>query len=69
MAFLLRHVHNGKLRVALAVLVIVAVVVIDLVFSGNPALSIAILVVVVIVGLVRFRVLGRGWPRGSDKPR
>ena len=69
MVFLLRHVRNPKLRVSLAVLVILAAVVIDLVFSAHPTLSIAILSVVAIAGMVRLVTLGRWRPRRSDKPR
>jgi len=68
MAYLRSHIRNRKLRVAFGLLVILGVVVIDLVFSGNPALSIGVLLVVVIIGVVRRRsVLGRSWSPGPDK--
>jgi hypothetical protein len=68
MAYLLSHIRDRKLGVSLGLLVILGAVVIDLVFSGNPALSVGVLLVVVIVGVVRRRpLLGRSWSRGPDK--
>jgi hypothetical protein len=64
------HIRNRKLAVSLGLLVIIGAVVIDLVFSGNPALSVGILFVFVIIGVVRHRsTLGRLRPRGSDQQR
>ena len=70
MAYLRSHIRNRKLGVSLGLFVILGAVVIDLVFSGNPALSIGVLLVVVIIGVVRRRsVLGRSRSRGPDKQR
>ena len=55
MAYLRSHIRDRRLRVAFGLLVILGVVVIDLVFSGNPALSIGVLLVVVIIGVLRRR--------------
>jgi hypothetical protein len=69
MLYLLSHIRNRKLGVPSGLIVILGAVVIDLAFSGNPALSIGILLVVVIIAVVRRSMLGRLWPRGSDKQR
>jgi hypothetical protein len=61
------HIRNRKLGVSLGLLVIIGAVVIDLVFSDNPALSLGILFVVVIIGVVRRSPLGRSRPHGSDQ--
>lgn len=65
--FLTRHIRSRRIRIAAFVVIILAVVVIDLEFSGDPALSIAILSVVSVIALVRLWVLGDQWPRRSDK--
>jgi hypothetical protein len=70
MAYLRSQIRDRKLRVAFGLLVVLGVVVIDLVFSGNPALSITVLLVVVIIGLLRRRsALGRSWSGGPDTQR
>jgi hypothetical protein len=70
MAYLRSHIRDRRLRVAFGLLVVLGVVVIDLVFSGNPALSITVLLVVVIIAMLRRRsVLGRSWSGGPDTHR
>jgi hypothetical protein len=70
MAYLRSHIRDRRLRVAFGLLVILGVVVIDLVLSGNPGLSIGVLLVVVIIAVLRRRsVLGRSWSRGPDTQR
>ena len=59
--------RNRKLGVSVALLVVLGAVVIDLAFSGNPALSIGILLVVTIITAVRLSRRGGLWPRGSAK--
>ena len=70
MAYLRSHIRDRRLRVAFGLLVILGVVVIDLVFSGNPGLSIGVLLVVVVIAVLRRRsVLDRSWSRGPDTQR
>jgi hypothetical protein len=70
MAYLRSHIRDRRLRIAFGLLVVLGVVVIDLVLSGNPALSIAVLLVVVIIGVLRRRsVLGRSWFSGPGTQR
>jgi hypothetical protein len=65
----LSRIPNRRLAVSLGLLIILAAVVIDLAFSGNPGLSIGILVVFVIISVTRRSKFGRVWPRGPDKQR
>jgi hypothetical protein len=51
--------------VSVALLVMLGTVVIDLAFSGNPALSIGILLVVTIITVAGLSRRGGLWPRGS----
>ncbi len=67
--YLLSRIRNRKLAVALGVLAIVGVIIIDLAFSGAPALSLGILAVVLIIGVLRLALFGRWWPRGPDEQR
>jgi hypothetical protein len=70
MAYLRSHIRDRRLRVAFGLLVILGVVVIDLVFSGNPGLSIGVLLVVAIIAVLRRRsVLDRSWSRGPGAQR
>jgi hypothetical protein len=70
MAYLRSHIRDRRLRVAFGLLVILGVVVIDLVLSGNPGLSIGVLLVVVIIAVLRRRsVLDRSWSRGPNTRR
>jgi hypothetical protein len=68
MFLLLRQIRSPRLRIAAVVAVLLAVVVIDLLFSAHPALSIGIEALVVALGVtVRLLIHGRASPRGSDK--
>jgi hypothetical protein len=66
--FMFRHTRSRQLRIALAVLVILGGVLIDLRFAAHPALFIALLLaaaaLLVIGGLLLHR---RGQPPRSDK--
>jgi hypothetical protein len=70
MFFLIRRIRSPKLRIASAVAVLLAVVVIDLLFSAHPAQSIGIeAVVVALLVTVRLMLHGRVSPRGCDEQR
>jgi peptidoglycan/LPS O-acetylase OafA/YrhL len=69
MFLLIRRIRDRRIRAALAVAVILAGVVIDLLFSAHPAVSIGILGVAALIFVVRVVMVGRARPGHSDRQR
>ena len=60
------RIKNRKVRIALGILLIPGVIVIDLIFSGHPALSIGIFVAAVVVIAVASRLIRGRFGSSTD---